>query len=183
MIDIDLNLVRIFAIAAHAAVGQCRVTGEPYSDHPERVVATLREAGFNRDEDRPLLAAAYLHDVLEDTRVTKELLQRLFGAETAGLVVALSDVYTKEAYPALNRTRRKELEHRRMGEQVAAVQTVKCADIIDNAQGLAQYPDKKFARSYALEKRDLVAQLTRADMNLQALARQTVESAITALSL
>jgi (p)ppGpp synthase/HD superfamily hydrolase len=183
MIDIDLNLVRVFAIAAHAAVGQKdRVTGEPYSDHPERVVAILRNAGFNRDEDRPLLAAAYLHDVLEDTKVTKELLGQLFGAETMGLVVALSDVYTKAAFPALNRASRKELEHCRMGTEVGAVQTVKCADILDNAGRLPQYPDRKFARSYALELRDLVAQLTRADGNLLALARQTVECAISALA-
>jgi guanosine-3',5'-bis(diphosphate) 3'-pyrophosphohydrolase len=182
MLDIDLNLVRVFAIAAHAAVGQKRVTGEPYSDHPERVVAILRSAGFNRVEDRPLLAAAYLHDVLEDTRVTKELLGQLFGIETMGLVVALSDVYTKAAFPALNRASRKELEHRRMGTEEWRVQTIKCADVIDNAGRLAQYPDKKFARSYVLELRDLVVELTRAEGNLLALARQTVECAILALA-
>lgn len=182
MVDIDLNLVRVFAIAAHAAVGQKRVTGEPYSDHPERVVAILRSAGFNRDEDRPLLAAAFLHDVLEDTKVTKELIGQLFGAEVMGLVVALSDVYTKTAFPDLNRASRKELEHRRMGTESGVAQTAKSADVLDNARGLARYPDKKFALSYALELRDLMAQLTRADGKLLALACEAVEAAITALT-
>lgn len=59
-----LTKARAFATMAHS--GQMRKDGKsPYIVHPERVVKTLQEAGVT---DQEILAAAYLHDVLEDTK-------------------------------------------------------------------------------------------------------------------
>jgi (p)ppGpp synthase/HD superfamily hydrolase len=184
MVDIDLNAASAFAVAAHAAVGQkCKATGEPYSKHPERVVAILRNAGFDQDEHRPMLAAAWSHDVLEDTQVTKDVIEALFGVEVARLVVGLTNAFTHAARPDLNRAARKKLEHERLAAEDWMIQTIKCADIIDNAARLASYPDKAFAQSYVKELAALVSVLTRADAGLHALARRTVAEAQVALAI
>ena len=64
-----------FAEAQHA--GQLRKSGEPYIEHP------LNAALFLADlrQDSATLAAALLHDVIEDTAMSKEELSSMFGAE------------------------------------------------------------------------------------------------------
>src|SRR5690606_10167364 len=77
-----------------------------YMVHPVRVTQTCR----NYTDDVSVLAAALLHDVLEDTPVTAAEIERflngLINAEETqralGLIIDLTDVYTKEAYPKLN---------------------------------------------------------------------------------
>lgn len=55
---------------------------EPYVEHPKRVAAILKEAGF-RDE---VIAAGLLHDVVEDTPVTIEEIKEKFGEDVAAIV-------------------------------------------------------------------------------------------------
>jgi (p)ppGpp synthase/HD superfamily hydrolase len=62
-------------------------TYEQFVEHPIEVVRLLTEQGC----DGPILAAAYLHDTLEKTRVEVEELRERFGTEIANLVAALSD--------------------------------------------------------------------------------------------
>lgn len=81
--------------------------GMPYVEHPMRVAALLDEHGY-RDE---VLAAALLHDVVEDSETTLEELHEQFGAEVAGLVGALTDDESIDSY------RERKTEHR---ERVAA---------------------------------------------------------------
>jgi guanosine-3',5'-bis(diphosphate) 3'-pyrophosphohydrolase len=75
--------------AREAHAGQIRngSGGRPYIEHPEAVAALLAEHGFGED----VLAAALLHDVVEDSETTVEQLQASFGEPVAGLVAALSD--------------------------------------------------------------------------------------------
>ena len=73
-------------IAAHA--GQARDNGADYATHPHAVACALRERGVT---DHVILAAADLHDVLEDTSTTKEALTAEFGPEIVGLVVELTN--------------------------------------------------------------------------------------------
>ncbi|MGV1049082.1 MAG: HD domain-containing protein [Solirubrobacterales bacterium] len=77
------------AVAVEAHAGQVRngSGGMPYIEHPQAVAALLAEHGFG-DE---VLAAALLHDVVEDSETTVEELRRRFGEPVAGLVAALSD--------------------------------------------------------------------------------------------
>ena len=80
---------RDFALAAHRGVGQLRkYTGEPYEEHLRRVAAIVEEhAG-----DPEMIAAAWLHDVVEDTPATIEEVERAFGPGVRGLVEALTDM-------------------------------------------------------------------------------------------
>lgn len=69
---------------AHAS--QYRKSGELYIHHPLAVAYILARLGF----DETVLSAAILHDVLEDTTITHEILEENFGSETTMLVSALT---------------------------------------------------------------------------------------------
>ena len=84
--------------------------GMPYVEHPISVAALLDEQGYG-DE---VLAAALLHDVVEDSETTLDELREKFGGEVAGYVGALTDDQSVEDY------RERKAEHR---ERVAAAPT------------------------------------------------------------
>lgn len=95
--------------ARNAHAGQVRngSGGLPYIEHPVAVAALLDEHGYAEE----VLAAALLHDVVEDSETTLEELREPFGAEVAGMVGALSDDESIDSY------RERKAEHR---ERVAA---------------------------------------------------------------
>ena len=158
---------RIFATAAHAAVGQTRkYTGEPYVVHPIEVASIVKNAGGTE----AMVAAALLHDVLEDTGVTFDLLVDQFGSEVAELVLWLTDVSRPEDG---NRSTRKALDRQHSAAAPAAAQTVKVADLISNTRSIVAY-DPGFAKTYLEEKRLLLDVLTKADPLLLTVARQQV---------
>ena len=70
--------------AARAHQGQVRLSGEPFIQHPLETALYLAEIHL----DATTLAAALLHDVMEDCDVSREELEREFGGEVAGLVTA-----------------------------------------------------------------------------------------------
>ena len=79
----DERLIRhAYAIASEAHQDQRRNSGEPYIDHPVAVARILIDLHL----DAASVAAALLHDVIEDTRITKVQVDALFGAEIANLV-------------------------------------------------------------------------------------------------
>ncbi|BBM87084.1 HD domain-containing protein [Candidatus Uabimicrobium amorphum] len=67
--------------------GKFRKTGEPYVTHLHAVHDILLEAGV---EDQYILDAALLHDVLEDTSITKECIEQNFGKVVTQMVITLS---------------------------------------------------------------------------------------------
>ncbi|HKQ50440.1 MAG TPA: HD domain-containing protein [Phycisphaerae bacterium] len=75
-----------FCVNAHRE--QKRDDGRPYHTHPEAVVKLLQGNGIC---DPNVLAAAYLHDVLEDTDISRETLHREFGQIVTGLVDELTN--------------------------------------------------------------------------------------------
>jgi GTP pyrophosphokinase len=79
--DVDL-LRRAYELAAEAHAGQVRKTGDPYITHPLAVAQMLAEYGL----DEPTLAAALLHDTVEDTNLTLADLSMEFGDEIARLI-------------------------------------------------------------------------------------------------
>jgi guanosine-3',5'-bis(diphosphate) 3'-pyrophosphohydrolase len=89
-------IARALAKATEAHAGQIRngSGGLPYIEHPRMVAATLAA----RDYDEATLAAALLHDVVEDSDTTVEELRAEFGDEIADLVAALSDDESIESY-------------------------------------------------------------------------------------
>jgi GTP pyrophosphokinase len=79
----DLRVVeRAYAVAEERHRGQTRRSGEPYITHPVAVAQILAELGMTP----PTLAAALLHDTVEDTDLTVEALREEFGDEVASLV-------------------------------------------------------------------------------------------------
>ena len=79
----DVDLIRragLAAISAHE--GQLRRTGEPYVTHPIAVADITADLGL----DEPTIAAALLHDAVEDTGMTTEFLSEHFGEQVAAVV-------------------------------------------------------------------------------------------------
>lgn len=75
-----------FIVARDAHEGQTRSSGEPYITHPVAVATILAEMRL----DYETVSAALLHDVIEDTPVTKEQLAAQFGSAVAELVYGVS---------------------------------------------------------------------------------------------
>ena len=80
------TLRQAYLVARDAHEGQSRSSGEPYIVHPIAVARILAEMRL----DHETLMAALLHDVIEDTEVTKEDLQQRFGDTVAELVDGVS---------------------------------------------------------------------------------------------
>lgn len=101
--------------------------GMPYIEHPMRVAALLDEQGYGEET----LAAALLHDVVEDSETTLDELRELFGEEVAGMVGALTDDESIDSYKA------RKAEHR---ERLAAAGTdamaIYAADKLTNSTTL-----------------------------------------------
>lgn len=139
---------RVFATAAHAAAGQVRKwTGDPYIVHPEEVVKILTTHVAQCSDN--MRAAGYLHDVVEDTKVTLDLIIAEFGTAVADIVDGLT---SKESPEDGNRQVRKHKEMIRLSKCSWQVKTIKLADLISNTHTIAEH-DKHFASTYMAEKR------------------------------
>jgi (p)ppGpp synthase/HD superfamily hydrolase len=158
---------RVFATAAHAACGQLRkYTYEPYIVHPAEVVSIVSTV----EHTDAMLAAAWLHDVVEDTGVTPETVRAEFGEEVAELVGWLTDVSRPEQG---NRATRKAIDRAHTAMAPAAAQTVKLADLISNTRSIMEH-DETFAKTYLAEKKLLLEVMTKGDATLMALARRHI---------
>lgn len=158
---------RIYATAAHAAVNQTRkYTGEPYIVHPTEVAKIVESVGGTDI----MVAAAYLHDVVEDTKVTHANVQEMFGNEVADLVYWLTDVSRPEDG---NRAVRKNIDLLHIAGAPPAAKTIKLADIISNSRSILTH-DRKFAQAYMPEKAALLSVLTEGDAGLWMQANQLV---------
>src|ERR1700733_10911301 len=74
-----LNRAYVYAMQAHGH--QKRASGDPFFSHPLEVAAILTELKL----DDATIAAAPLHDTIEDTTVTREQVDKAFGEEIGGL--------------------------------------------------------------------------------------------------
>lgn len=157
-----MNLVykaRIFATGAHAAVGQLRkYTFEPYIVHPAEVASIVATTTTNPN----ILAAAWLHDVVEDTGVTLALIEEEFGTDVSDLVRWLTNVST----PADgNRKQRKQRDLLFIQNAPPEAKTIKLADLISNTPSIITH-DPNFAKVYIPEKIALLNVLTDGDVVL-----------------
>jgi len=161
----------LFALVAHAAVGQKRkYTGEDYIHHPCEVASIIRMLNFS-DE---MIAAAYLHDVVEDTQIPLSLIESEFGKCIATLVEGLTDVSKPEDG---NRAIRKEIDRQHTAKQSAACKTIKLADLISNSKSILQH-DRDFAKVYLKEKKLLLEVLKEGDEVLWEEASRIVEQGL-----
>ena len=148
---------RDFATLAHA--GQRRkYTGEPYIIHPEHVAGLVQTVGAGR----AAVAAAYLHDTVEDTDITVPDIRREFGDEVAALVREVTDVSRPEDG---NRATRKAIDRAHLAESSPRGATIKLADMIDNTSTILRF-DPAFAKVYMKEKKELLKVLGHGDPRL-----------------
>ena len=146
-----------------------KYTGEAYWNHVHAV------AEMSRNYQIPFgIEIGLCHDLLEDTACTmKTLFDRL---EALGYVLSdmrvicdcvrdLTDVYTTEDYPHLNRKQRKQKEATRLSEIHLLSQSVKCADLIHNTESIIKH-DKGFAKVYIKEKDDILRVMNGGDGEL-----------------
>src|SRR5687768_15184546 len=122
-----LAIVKDFATAAHGKQSR-RYSDDPYIVHPVRVMEKCRR--FTNDP--AVLAAALLHDVLEDTAVTKQELLEFLQAQTDAIIAnrtfhyveELTDIFIKRSHPRLNRKERKRKEAERLSMVSYEAQTI-----------------------------------------------------------
>jgi (p)ppGpp synthase/HD superfamily hydrolase len=145
---------QIFAMAAHAAVGQTRkYSGLPYHVHPEQVRQLLLD--HVPYVSQSMLDAASLHDVLEDTDVPAWMIEHEFGPEVARLVQGMTkrEWNTKPAPPREFRFRS---EVARLARCCPTVKTIKLADSYANMLDYVK-DDVEYAKKvYLPEKRILL---------------------------
>ena len=104
-----------------------KVNGRPYVEHPLAVAADVGEAGFEPE----MIAAALLHDIVEDSEVTIELLRSRFGDRVARLVETMTDTGEVEPYE-----RRKALHRERVVQAGPEAAAIFAADKLNNVRAL-----------------------------------------------
>ncbi|MEJ2604050.1 MAG: bifunctional (p)ppGpp synthetase/guanosine-3',5'-bis(diphosphate) 3'-pyrophosphohydrolase [Gammaproteobacteria bacterium] len=139
--QIDL-VVRAYEFGAEAHAGQTRQSGEPYISHPVAVAGILADMRM----DAKGIAAAILHDVIEDTPAAKEQLDREFGSDIAALVdgvTKLDQLQFRSRVEAQAESFRKMLLA--MVEDIRVI-LVKLADRLHNMRTLDSLPREKQSR-------------------------------------
>ncbi len=134
--------------------GQHRASGEPYIAHPVAVGGLLRDLGGSA----AMIAAGFLHDVVEDTEITLEKLETEFGVEVRELVEGVTKL---SSFNFSSKTERQAENFRRMFMAMAKdirVIVVKLADRLHNMRTLEHLSDEK-RRRIAQETRDVFAPL------------------------
>ena len=146
---------RAFEVASEAHADQIRKSGEPYIIHPLEVAVILK----NLHLDANTIAAAFLHDVPEDTDTKLRDLEKEFGSEVVYLVkgmTKLSEVRLKGSHePNYIENLRKMFI---AAAQDLRVVLIKLADRLHNMRTLKYIADEK-QESYALETLEIFAPL------------------------
>ena len=132
--NLIVDKARIFAAQAHGEQLYGRL---PYIVHLEAVHATLLRFGFEDDEE--LRAAAYLHDVVEDTPVDAGLIEEHFGGAIAKLVLAVTNE------PGRNRLERHRMTYPKVRAAGKRAVILKLADRIANVEACIRDNVRLFA--------------------------------------
>jgi GTP pyrophosphokinase len=132
-------LTRVYEAADHAHEGQLRASGESYIAHPLAVGDILADL----EMDRATVAAALLHDVVEDTFLTNEQVAAEFGAEIAALVDGVTKL-TRIPYQSKEDAQVENLRKMflAMAKDIRVI-IIKLADRLHNMRTLASLPPPK----------------------------------------
>lgn len=147
-------ICQAFEFAYQLHEGQYRASGEPYICHPIAVAGLLRDLG----DSGSMIAAGFLHDVVEDTDVTPDEIEQRFGIEVRHLVEGVTKL---SKFSFSNKMESQAENFRRMFLAMAQdirVIVVKLADRLHNMRTLEHLPDAK-RRRIALETREIFAPL------------------------
>lgn len=151
----DNHLVcRAFEFAYRLHEGQRRASGEPYIHHPIAVAGLLKDLGGSAT----MIAAGFLHDVVEDTEVTPEEIEERFGSEVRHLVEGVTKLskfnFSSKMESQAENFRRMFLA---MAQDIRVI-VVKLADRLHNMRTLEHLKPEK-QRRIALETREIFAPL------------------------
>ncbi|WP_418792256.1 RelA/SpoT family protein [Phosphitispora sp. TUW77] len=153
--NVDLDLVRkAFAFAKEAHQGQNRVSGEAYINHPLNVAIILAKLEL----DVVTIAAGLLHDVVEDTGISLEIIEENFGSEIALLV----DGVTKLSRIEYKSKMEQQVENLRkmflaMAKDIRVIM-IKLADRLHNMRTL-KFMSKEKQKEIAFETLEIFAPL------------------------
>jgi len=162
-----VDQARIYATQAHARINQRRkYSNQAYDEHLRQVAELVREVS----DDSHMIAAAWLHDTVEDTEATMQDIEREFGLDIAELVENLTDVSRPSDG---NRAQRKTIDRHHLAKASPRAMTVKLADLIDNCRDICQH-DPRFAKVYMVEMEALLRVLEEGDMTLLKRAHKTL---------
>jgi (p)ppGpp synthase/HD superfamily hydrolase len=151
----DFDIIRAakeFAIKAHGNQKR-KYTGDPYWYHLQEVATTLLRYSATAD----VVAAGWLHDVLEDTDVGFFELARSFDLNIANLVLEVTDVSRSEHGL---RVIRKQLDRQYLAGASWRGQMIKCADTISNTSDIVANDPGFASKAYIPEKLALMPVLT-----------------------
>tara|TARA_R110000782_G_scaffold228020_1_gene314683 strand:+ start:20 stop:586 length:567 start_codon:yes stop_codon:yes gene_type:complete len=161
-----------------------KYTGEPYVNHCVQVAEIVS------DYEENCIEIALCHDLFEDTDcdftvLYKEMVRIGFSISEAYNVCTyvneLTDVFTRENYPHLNRRNRKVLESKRLGTISYVSQSVKYADLINNTESIVAN-DKEFAKVYLSEKESILKLMNKGNSELFCNCLKSVQNAKRELS-
>jgi len=147
--------------AERAHAGQMRASGEPYINHSVAVARVLTDLGL----DHEVLAAAILHDVVEDSAIGLDDLKAEFGPRIAALVDGVTKMKViQEFRPGAGQARRESAQAESLRKMLLAmaedvrVVLIKLADRLHNMRTLSALPEEKQQR-IARETMDIYAPL------------------------
>lgn len=157
----------IFARKAHQGKIRKFTKNTPYFFHPAAVARLI----ICITADEYIIAAAYLHDVVEDTDVTYDEIKEEFGVVVADMVRALTK---PDGFPTKIQA---DIAYRiQLAEASADVHTIKCADIADNLREIAN-ADFQFAERYVPEKEKYLSTLEKSDPVMKEYAENCLATA------
>lgn len=162
-----INDALMLAIQAHGDQRR-KYTGEPYVLHPigvSKIVETV-------EHTPEMVAAALLHDVVEDTPVTFREIKEQFGSTVAEYVHYCTNVSEKEDG---NRAFRKKMDADHFALGPPESQTIKVADLIHNSVSIVQHDQKFFHKAFKHEKTYMMEVLTLADQKLKDQAQSILD--------
>lgn len=154
--DADTDIVdRAYIYSARAHAGQVRLSGEPYLSHPLEVGYILADMKL----DGVSVAAALLHDVIEDTRTTEEEISELFGDEVMHIVAGV----TKLSKLSFTSTEARQAESIRkmllaMADDIRVI-LIKLTDRLHNMRTLQFHKNQRKKAKIAQETLDIYAPL------------------------
>ncbi|MBB2205235.1 HD domain-containing protein [Gluconacetobacter takamatsuzukensis] len=155
----------VFATSIHAATGQrLRYTDEPFIAHPMRVAELVAGTGARPE----VVAASWLHDVLEGTPVTLAEINSVFGPDVASLVemVTTPAKRSSDGMPGI-------VDHAQLARASAEAQTICIASLIDNAARILRHETRGRAL-YLHEKREILRDLGKGDAGLYMMAAMAI---------
>jgi len=151
---------RRYASAAHRRIDHRRkYDSRPYEVHLKSVAQLVAAV----TDDPEMIAAAWLHDTVEDTPVTLDEIRERFGAGVADLVSDLTDVSVPGDG---NRATRKAIDRAHTARASSRAKTVKLADLLDNCRDIRR-GDARFAKVFAVEASALLDVLHDGDPRLR----------------